>query len=163
MSLLTIYLHSNKNPKHGIFSLNLLFTKVYLVSSTEIIRLMQRNQKTLTFDPVNRFSIQIFSGIDNERTLRIVSNAHEGGLGLGAEMMHSMAPNLVGDALDRMILITMQNVKRYFDELQDTPSLDLYRWIRNMITVSSTRATYGPLNNPYNDPEVVNGFWYVPR
>jgi hypothetical protein len=95
--------------------------------------------------------------------LRIVSNAHEGGLGLGAEMMHSMAPNLVGDALDRMILITMQNVKRYFDELQDTPSLDLYRWIRNMITVSSTRATYGPLNNPYNDPEVVNGFWYVPR
>lgn len=74
-----------------------------------------------------------------------------------------MAPNLVEDALDQMVMITMQNVKTYFDKLKDTPSLHLYGWVRNMITVSSTRATYGLLNNPYNDPEVVNGFWYVPR
>ncbi|KAJ5965629.1 hypothetical protein N7481_012343 [Penicillium waksmanii] len=128
---------ANENPTHGIFTLNLLFTKVYIVSSTEVIRLMQRNQKTLTFDPVTRSSIKAFSGIDDERTLRLI----------------------IGEALDRMNLIMMRNVKTYFDELQDTPSLDLYRWVRNMITVASTRATYGPLNNPYNDPEVADGFW----
>lgn len=122
---------------------------------------MQRNQKTLTFDPVNRFSINAFSGIDNEETVRLICNKHEGGFGLGAEMMHAMAPNLIGDALDKMNSIMMQNVKTYLDELRDTPNLDLYRWVRNMITVASTRATYGPFNNPYNDAEVVEAFWYV--
>lgn len=143
--------------------MDLLFTKVYLVSSTEIIRSMQRNQKTITFDPINKASIKAFSGIKNEQTVRLFSNIHDGGLGLGSEILHAMGENLAGGALDRMNSIMMSSVKEYFDELQNTPNMDLYRWVRNVITVASTKGVYGPLNNPFNDPEVVDGFWYVLR
>lgn len=138
----------------------MLLTKIYVVSSAEFVRLIQRNEKTLSFDPLVNVSIEGFAGIKNQRTVDIMKDKSSGGQGLNAEIMHAMTPNLIGGPLDKMNEVMIRVVGDYFGKLEKTPSLDLYRWIRDMITAASTQATYGPLN-PYDDPEVVDAFWYV--
>lgn len=136
--------------------------KVYVVSSTEIVRLIQRNDKTISFDPLLNVSIRIFSGIKNKRTEQLMLDKSSGGEGLNAEIMHAMTPTLIGEPLDRMNSIMMQTVGSFIGDLADKPTIDLYRWVRDMITAASTEATYGPMN-PYKDPEIVDAFWYVLR
>lgn len=136
--------------------------KVYVVTSTELVRSIQRNHKTISFDPLINVSIRTFSGIKNKRTEQLLLDKSSGGEGLNAEIMHAMTPNLIGEPLDRMNSIMMQIVGSFIRDLEGKPSLDLYRWVRDMITAASTEVTYGPMN-PYHDPAIVDAFWYVLR
>lgn len=150
--------YANENTAYPIFSLDMLFMKIYVVTSTEIVRLIQRNEKTISFDPLLDVSIRSFSGMKNKRTRNLMLDKDSGGQGLNAEIMHAMTPALIGEPLDRMNSIMIKTVGEYISKLEQTPSFDLYRWAREMITAASTEATYGPLN-PYRDPEIVDAFW----
>lgn len=154
------HLHRDENATYPIFGLDMLFMKVYVVSSTEIVRLIQRHDKTISFDPLLNVSIRSFAGITNKRTVHLMTDKNSGGQGLNAEIMHAMTPTLIGEPLDKMNSVMMQTVGTYISKLESTPSIDLYRWVRDMITAASTEATYGPMN-PYRDPEMVDSFWYV--
>ncbi|KAJ5111165.1 hypothetical protein N7532_001700 [Penicillium argentinense] len=149
---------ANENTGFPIFTLDMFFMKVYVISSTEIVRLIQRNDKTVSFDPLLNISTVNFSGIKNKRTLHLMLDKQSGGEGLNAEIMHAMTPTLIGEHLDRMNSIMMRTVERSISALEKSTDFDLYRWLRNIVTAASTEATYGP-KNPYKDPEIVDAFW----
>ena len=153
-------LDSKANSDKPIFTLNMFFNKAYIVSSTELMQAVQRNHKTLSFEPLLTFSASNMAGIKSKKTINLLREEASGGEGLNQKIMHAMYPKLIGEPLDRMNLRMIRLLRASLDQLGESSTVDLYRWCRDAITAASTDATYGPLN-PYSDKEVSEAFWCV--
>ncbi|KAJ5115091.1 cytochrome P450 [Penicillium alfredii] len=149
---------SKKHPNYPIFSLNMLFSKAYVITSPALLQAAQRNNKFLSFDPFLMTSTERIAGVHSRKVLKLLRGKQSGGDGIAGEIMHAMTPTLFGTALDRMNERMVELLPPFVDELGDAPTLDLYSWCQHAITVASTDATYGPLN-PYKDKVVEDAFW----
>lgn len=65
-------------------------------------------------------------------------------------------------SMDAMSRVAAAVTKRQIDQLDEqTPCrVDLWEWVQHEITIATTECVYGP-QNPYRDPKVEAGFWYV--
>ncbi|KAL3259266.1 hypothetical protein ABHI18_005361 [Aspergillus niger] len=145
--------------KHAypIFGLNMVFTKSYLVTSPSILQSIQRNKKSLSFDPFLSMAAERMVGIRGP-TLELMREKQSGGQGLKQAVIHAMQPTLIGASLDRMNERMARLLRPLVDDLASTSTVDLYGWCRHAITVASTNASYGPLN-PYQDAKIEESFW----
>ncbi|OJJ44465.1 hypothetical protein ASPZODRAFT_72081 [Penicilliopsis zonata CBS 506.65] len=151
---------AHKHANLPIFSLNILGTKFHLIASPSILQAVQRNNKTVTFDPFLQSTAERMAGISNPQTLQLLREKSSGGGGLNQTVVHALLPTLTGRPLDRMNEKMASLLSPLVDELveQDNQVIDLYGWCRHAITVASTEASYGPLN-PYKDAEIEDAFW----
>ncbi|KAL4888759.1 cytochrome P450 [Aspergillus ambiguus] len=141
---------------YPIFSLDMLFGKVYLVTSPALLQAVQRN-RALTFDPFLTFSAERIAGIRGTG-LELMREKQSGGQGLNQTVVHAIHPTLTGRALDRMNERMAQLLSPMVDELAKCKTVDLYAWCTRVITAASTEASYGPLN-PYRNREIEDAFW----
>ena len=46
------------------------------------------------------------------------------------------------------------------DELEgrESSKIDLWEWVRHVVTIATTESTYGPMN-PFKDKDVEEAFW----
>ena len=155
----TTDLLTRRSEKHAlpIFGLNMVFTKSYLVTSPSILLSIQRNKKSLSFDPFISMTAERMVGIRGP-TLELIREKQSGGQGLTQTIIHAMQPTLIGAPLDRMNERMTRLLRPLVDELASTTTIDLYGWCRHAITVASTNASYGPLN-PYKDANIEESFW----
>ncbi|KAJ5153098.1 uncharacterized protein N7482_009576 [Penicillium canariense] len=149
---------AKKHPQHPIIGLDMLFTKFYVISSPDLMQAVQRNSKTISFEPLLLFGAKNISGISDPKTLDILKGTESGGQGLGAKIMHSMTPTLVGKSLDQMNIRMVQLMRPFIDRMGETSTVDLYEWCRDATMAASTDATYGPLN-PYKEREIQDAWW----
>lgn len=151
----------SSNSKHTLpaFTLDLLFTKIYIINSASLVSAVQRNHKTVSFDPFLTAAANRMAGIDGEG-LKLLQETENGGGGVNNKVLHSMHPALLGPGLDRMNSTMINNLQISIDklELQHNLSFDLHTWCRHAITVASTDAVYGPLN-PFKSGEIETAFW----
>ncbi|RAK95226.1 cytochrome P450 [Aspergillus ibericus CBS 121593] len=145
-----------KHP-HPICTLDLVFSKSYLVTSPPLVQAVQRNRKSLSFDPFVSMTLERMAGIRGP-VLEQFREKESGGQGLGHDVVHAMQPTLSGRGLDVMNERMAQMLRPRLDELVRLPTIDLFDWCRRVITAASTDASYGPLN-PYQDPRVEDAFW----
>lgn len=148
-----------RSEKHAypIFCLNMVYTKSYLVTSPSILQSIQRNKKSLSFDPFLSMAAERMVGIRGP-TLELMREKQSGGQGLKQAVIHAMQPTLIGASLDRMNERMARLLRPLVDDLASTSTVDLYGWCRHAITVASTNASYGPLN-PYQDAKIEESFW----
>ena len=119
---------------------------------------MQRNHKTISFDPFLTAAANRLSGITGNG-LKLLQETESGGGGINNKVLHSMHPALLGLGLDIMNKAMIKNLKASIDELESNrTSFDLHLWCRHAIAVASTDAVYGPLN-PYKDQGTANALW----
>lgn len=140
----------------------MLVNKFYIVSSPDLMQAVQRNNKTISFEPLLDFSIRNIAGAQDKKILHLMQSG-SGGLGHASKIVHALPPTLTGKSLDEMNLRMVKLMRPFIDkmgEMGEKGTFDLYRWCQDAITDASTDATYGPLN-PYADKEVANAFWYV--
>lgn len=143
--------------------------KIYIVSSPDLISAVDRRSKTISFAPyVVQFAKRILvpsqHGID---TLGEDLLEEHGAVGLRPEtlsiMHHSLAPGEDLLKVTRVMLESASWLLQSPEELHEDGKVNLFEWVRQFVTKASTDAIYGAKQNPFQDPAVYNGFWYVCR
>lgn len=132
--------------------------RTYVVNSTKLVTAVQRNAKTISFDPILTIVAQRLAGIGGP-SLEILRELENGGEGAHRKLVHSMSPSLTGPGLDLMNIPMLANLQKYTDELATKKdAFSLWKWTRHVISVASTDAVYGP-ENPYTRDDYEETFW----
>ncbi|KAL8813488.1 MAG: hypothetical protein Q9200_000222 [Gallowayella weberi] len=146
-----------------MYTLRVLNSKIYVVTSPELISAVNRNSKALAFNPFVAQMGKRITGHD-EATSKIVQHNLNGEEGSGYvidvhdRIVAALSP---GKDLEAMTETFLEEAWAYLDRLETGNVLDLFAWTREMVTMCSTRAIYGPAN-PFNtNPEFVRSFWSV--
>lgn len=161
--MITNDLNSKKHPEQPIISLDMFFTKFYVITSPDLMQAVQRNAKTLRLEPLLFFSAKYISGISDQRTLNLLKEIDAGGEGFSSQILHAMTPALSGKALDIMNIQMIQLLQPFIEKLGGSKSgesfiFDLYEWCKDATIAASTEAAYGPMN-PYKDKVIQDAWW----
>jgi hypothetical protein len=136
--------------------------KVYVVTSPNLVSAVNRNSKVLAFNPFIAQTGKRITGHD-EATSRIVQHNLNGenGSGYAIEVHDGIVTSLApGENLEQMTATMVQEASTYLDKLKDR-EIDLFAWTRQVVTMCSMRAIYGP-RNPFNsNPDLVTAFRFV--
>lgn len=138
---------------------------MYVVTRPDLIQLVQKQHKILAFPPIEAKFAATVCGI-GPKTQAILDknvNGDEGDFGLSVDsykVIHSaMKPGPELDAMNRDML---SHVAAALDELcpekSEARTVKMSAWLRDVITVATTKSVYGPLN-PFNDKAVTDAFW----
>lgn len=125
---------------------------------------LKSQPQTLAFNP---FIAQIGKRIagHDEATSQIVQHNLNGEKGPGYvievhdSILAALAP---GRTLEDMIKPFLVEASTYFEALVKQNEVDIFTWMRQMVTMCSTRAIYWP-ENPFNqNAKYSDLFWWVP-
>ncbi|KAL8684584.1 MAG: hypothetical protein Q9224_006256, partial [Gallowayella concinna] len=144
-----------------IYTLRVLNSKIYVVTSPELISAVNRNSQALAFNP---FVAQVGKRITghDEQTSKIVQHNLNGEEGPGYvtdvhdRIVAALSP---GKDLELMTETFLKEAWVSLNSLEAGKVVDLFAWTKDMVTMCSTRAIYGP-TNPFNrNPGFVRSFW----
>jgi hypothetical protein len=157
--LLTMYNFSSQKMSLPIFTMPVPGIKMYIVTSPELIHLIQKQPKKLSFAPLEaKFACKTLA-ISSKGTDIVMTNVNgeEGDWGLSMETYAVMRTTL--EELSRP---TIQNLAKALNTLIPAGltkiEVGLSKWVRNTVTLATTDSVYGPLN-PYQDQEIQDSFW----
>lgn len=141
--------------------MDFLVQKTYVITTAELAAAVQRNSKTISFDPLLVAAAQRLAGITGPG-LKLLDDKSNGGGDVSKEILHAMHPALLGENLDEMNRNMIGKLEVFLDELQaiatKAEAIDLHDWCKHAITVASTDSVYGPLN-PYRVEGIEDAFW----
>ncbi|PCH00164.1 Cytochrome P450 [Penicillium occitanis (nom. inval.)] len=146
--------------KHGqqICTLAMPYGRTYVVNSTKLVSAVQRNAKTISFDPILTTVAERLAGITGPE-LEALKEEETGGGGAHRKVVHSMAPSLIGLGLDAMNKAMLANLENFINALEtQDQAFDLWAWTRHVISIASTDAVFGP-ENPYAKDNYEQTFW----
>lgn len=155
----------NASKKHNlrIFSLAIPGGRVYVVNHPTLVMAVQRLPKALSFWPVVANSIVQLGGLSIEGENRLLNDAQglRGKENLFLESMKLVHKSMrLGEGLDQMTRVMAVRVAGALDQLEHTQPhrIDLWDWVRHVITLAATASVYGP-DNPFQSPLVEKSFW----
>lgn len=135
---------------------------MYIVKSPSLAAAVDRHSKTVSFAP---FVIQFAKRIlvpSKEGLEALTGDMTEGNgiLGCRAETLKVMHTALApGENLERTTQDMLHSLSRLLDFVFITENVDLFAWVKKLVTRASTDAIYGASKNPFKDPAVESGFW----
>ena len=148
-----------------IFSLAMPGSKIYVVTSLDLVTSIQRQYRALAFPPLEaKFAMAACASSDRANEIvKINVNGEEGDWGYSMDFHKSMGSSLApGAGLDGMNRVMIQDVAASLQKLDrgsgQGTRIGLVEWIRHEITIATTNAVYGPMN-PFNDPKAEEAFW----
>ena len=162
-------IYSSKFPDSPIYTLQVPRSKIYIVTSPSLVSAIDRHAKTISFAPyVFQFVKRVL--LPTQICLDALANEMEektrkmhGGRLDSLEVMHdALGP---GDDLEKITKAMLASMSQRLDSvaragMQGDGCINLFGWVRELVTRSSTDAIYGTNHNPFRDPEVVKAFWY---
>ena len=137
--------------------------KVYVVVSPELVNAVNRNSKSLAFNPFIAQLGKRITGHDDQTSQIVQHNLNgEEGSGYVIEIHDGLVVALAhGENLKRMTGLMLKEASIYLDALETNNEIELFTWTRRMMTLCSTRAIYGP-ENPFNkNSRYSDLFWSV--
>ena len=146
-----------------IYTLNMLTRKVYVVTSPNLVSAVNRNSRALAFNPFIAQLGKRITGHD-EATGQIVQHNLNGEHGSGYVInvhdgiVAALAP---GKDLENMTQAMLENAEIRIKALEENSEVDLFVWTRQLVTICSTRAVYGPENPLSKNPKLESRFWFV--
>ena len=146
----------------------MLNQRMYIVNSPELVLAVQRQTKSLSFQPFVAAMLPKLLLVDKDAMEIVKRNidGDEGDWGLIPDTHKETWPAIApGPQLDRMIQNMFATLLPFLDEFagegEATTSTDLYAWARRAFTLAGTDSLYGP-ENPFRwDSELEDAFWYV--
>jgi hypothetical protein len=160
-----MYNFSSQKMSLPIFTMPVPGIKMYVVTSPELIHLIQKQPKRLSFAPLEaKFACKTLA-ISSKGTDIVMTNVNgeEGDWGLSMETYTVMRTTLApGATLEELTRPTIQNLANALDLLipsgKTQVQVDLSKWVRNTVTLAATDSVYGSLN-PYKDQKIQDSFW----
>ncbi|KAI0388374.1 cytochrome P450 [Xylariaceae sp. FL0594] len=137
-----------------IYTLRLPFSRIYVLSSPDLIPAVQKQWRTLNFSPFSAGAGRVL-GMSKES----LKTMHEGiadNDGYAASWVRRMATVLgPGEDLDA---INRRSIELFVDDLRtlsdsDSRRYGLWDWVRESIVKATSESIYGP-QNPLRDPKI---------
>ncbi|KAH8883488.1 cytochrome P450 [Thozetella sp. PMI_491] len=158
-----------KECKQPIFTLGLPRAKMYIVASPNLVSACDRRSKIVSFAPyVVDFAKRVL--VASQPSIDLLSEdllEENGPVTLRPSTMKAMHQSLMpGESLDETTAAVLKHMLAFLDsagELNDPKGVPLFQFVRQLVTIGSTNAIYGPEKNPFRDLEVLEGFWAVDR
>ncbi|KAI4236576.1 MAG: hypothetical protein L6R40_006132 [Gallowayella cf. fulva] len=157
--------HLAAENKLPIFTLSILTKQVHIINSPDLVVAVQKNPKVYDFSVFAIAMLPRLFDLDS-KTMRLASTQidHPGGswnlVVETSRIMHRcLAP---GPSLESMERLALTKMLRYFDELGNKPGdtvLELFAWLRTVMTIASTEAVYGPQNPFGKTAELEHALW----
>lgn len=153
-----------------ISTLAMLSGRTYAITHPDLVAAVQRSPKIFSSNPFVLAVPRRLCGCSQpaiDTVARDLDLDHGGLLNETKRDMHAaLAP---GPNLDAMNVAMLENVAVALGELdaelgaagEGGRVLDLYGWVRHVISLASTDAIYGAENPFRRDRRVEDGFWYV--
>ena len=136
--------------------------RLYILNSTELIPVAQRQVRILDFAPVEaKVAINVMgAGPDGRKVLVRNQNGVEDfsyAIKFDKAIHPAVSP---GSKLDGMNRVSIQKVSEAVESLAArTPqTLNLFEWVKKEITFATTEAVYGP-HNPFRDAKIEEAYW----
>jgi hypothetical protein len=143
------------------FIVDIIFAKYYLITTGKLLAAVQRNNKSISFEPLLTPMSERMAGIKGKSLDILTSKVAPEGPMLMTRNLHAIHPHLLGDGLNAMNRRMIGFLKVSLDNLSEkSETFDMYRGVRHAVSIATTDAVYGA-QNPYRDPNVEQGFWYV--
>ena len=143
----------------------MLNSKVYVVTSPELVSAVNRNAKTLAFNPFIAELGKRITSHDQATSLIVQHNLNgENGSGYVIEVHDGTKTALApGKSLEDMTSAMLQEVFIRLTALDHGAigEIDFFAWIRKTVTMCSTQAIYGPENPFKKHPELEKAFWFI--
>ncbi|KAM0810028.1 putative Cytochrome P450 [Seiridium cardinale] len=141
-----------------IYTLRLPFSRIYIVNSTELIPLLQKQWRTVSFAAIAADAGSVV-GMSKE-AVRVMHQDLTSEHGFSVSWPTFITPVMgPGEDLDA---INRRSVDVFADEMrtlkaQGTVRLGLSQWSRQTIVTATTEAVWGP-QNPYRDPLIAKAW-----
>lgn len=149
----------NKN-KLPIYALRLPGSRLYIISDTALIPVLQRQVRTLSISPILVRVFSHFMGISG-KALEIMGQDPIENHGFVHQMTVETSKGLIpGPNLDDLNSKAVQILNRSMEELcakKTSTTVDLFAWASQEIMLATTDAVYGP-KNPFKDPNVRDAY-----
>jgi hypothetical protein len=141
-----------------IYTLRLPFIRMYIVNSTELIPLLQKQWRTVSFAAIAA-NAGITVGMSKEAVSIMhqdLTSEHSFSVGWPRFILPAMNPGNDLDAINR------RAVEVLADELEVLRAkapvkLGLSQWSRHIMVTATTEAVWGP-QNPYRDPVIAEAW-----
>ncbi|KAI0489979.1 cytochrome P450 [Xylaria cf. heliscus] len=144
-----------------IFTLRLPFTRLYIITSTSLIPVVQRQFRTLSFSPVQIRAVTNFASPSKE-AIDLVAKNIDNDEGFVPGFLKAVYPTLMGTMLDALNQRTVDVILAEFDKFASKRAfinVSMYKWIDEQITYATTDGIYGP-HNPLRDPKNLSA-WHI--
>ncbi|KAH7412686.1 cytochrome P450 [Cadophora sp. MPI-SDFR-AT-0126] len=144
-----------------IFTLKIFSTKIYIVTSPDLVQAVYRNAKTLSFDPISTAaSKRIFQMTDRQMEL-LRGSAH--GVEDGEELPVAKATYKImhatmqtGPSLNEMNTRALNKFATFLEDIDDEgQEATLFEWLKHHFTIATAEALYGPINPISEDVSMI--------
>ena len=138
-----------QNPNLPIYALNVLGSRMYIVTSPTLAVAIQRNAKTLSFLAYGaKFASTVCQlSADAETIMNTNVRGEDPTPGFGQAFTNTVHANLaLGRSLDQLIHSTIQGIGAAVNGLSGTSTIQLGAWLRRTLTLAAMDAVYGPTN-----------------
>ncbi|OCL09481.1 cytochrome P450 [Glonium stellatum] len=146
---------------HPIFTVPMLSSRTYVITSPSLASQAQRASKTLLFNPLIVEVTGRMVGFDNQ-TMNILrhKSAKEEGRSVLMDEMHEMIYSVLSPTEIKDISVgVLQQLTECINEVTGSIETDLFLWVRSQFTMATTYAIYGPENPFVMNPSLEEPFW----
>lgn len=148
-----------------IYTLRMPGTRMYVVNSTALIPVVQRQFMTLAFPPIEVRAVVNAMGASKtaEAILMKDVDAKDGNWNRAYPVSFSKAIHPAmspGPSLDAMNWAAIQSLAQVLETLAAKAPrvVDLFGWVRHEVSLATSDAVYGPMN-PFRDTAIETAFW----
>jgi hypothetical protein len=141
-----------------IYTLRLPFIRMYIVNSTELIPLLQKQWRTVSFAAIAA-DASLTVGMSKEAVSIMhqdLTSEHSFSLSWPRFILPAMNPGNDLDAINRRAVEVLANELEVL-RAKGPVKLGLSQWSRQIMVTATTEAVWGP-QNPYRDPAVVKAW-----
>jgi hypothetical protein len=145
--------------------MHMLSSKVYVVNAPDLVSVVQRNSKTLSFYPFMASWLQPLLGLDSP-SMKIVekdmlSKTTSSWVSENYDVHHQLLGP--GHTLNQFQNTTSTALASFLNErFIDNTETTVYSFVQHLLTVVNTHAMWGP-NNPFTlHPELEDPLWLLP-
>ncbi|KAI1146364.1 cytochrome P450 [Nemania diffusa] len=144
---------------HPIYTLRFPGTRIYVINSTSLIPVVQRQYKTLAFGPIEVRAAENVMGA-SKAAVKIMSHDMTADHGYLATFNNSIHPALSpGAELDAMNRVSVESIATSLNTIATKRTrIQMFPWIRHEIFMATSDGVYGP-KNPLRQPNV-EAAWY---
>ncbi|TVY58901.1 5-beta-cholestane-3-alpha,7-alpha-diol 12-alpha-hydroxylase [Lachnellula cervina] len=163
---------SSKCPSWPAFTLRIFSSRIYVICDPALIQAAYRNTKAFDFGTFVVESSERLFGI-SEAGMKIMRGETAPGYDLNGPPLngnngdsflndhHNLMIEILspGPALRELKSEVLDRVAGSLDDLGRRGKVELYEWTRDVLTIASAEAIYGPENPFSSDPKLVNALW----
>ena len=153
---------SDDGPQTGIFTLPMVNSRIYIVTSPALASQVQRAQKTLDFNSLVIEFTGLFVGLTSDARATLLKDVDSDDIEKNIILrMHGVQIQALslGDGLDDMGKTQLDKMVEHIQQVDSGKPVELFQWLQEAVSKSNMYATYGPKNVFEQQPELVQAFF----